>query len=184
MGLELMAAVQIAGVAIGAGGAAAQYVGSQQQASASKEAEAARRSKMELEGMRQRREILRRAQIAQSTALTRTTAQTGSAATSGSSALPGSYGQITAQGNEQLGNLGANLDIGNRIFDANSDAADSASISAMGKGFSTIGGALLQNSKAISEIGTSSLFGVNLPNLEPDFDPMTGLRKNKEWGYM
>lgn len=161
MGLEIMAIAQIAGLVIGAGGAAMSYSAQREQSAATKEAEQLRKAQMELEGQRKRREILRKVQMAQATGLTRTTGQTGSAAT-GSSALAGTYAQEQSFGQRELGQLGASLDIGRSIFDANARASDAATGQALGRGMQTIGGALIDRSKDLGQLG-GTLFGTYDP---------------------
>lgn len=155
----IMAGMQAAGIAIGVGGAATQYVGASRQAAASKEAEGLRKQAMELESARKQREIVRQAQLQASTALNRTTAQTGSSA-QGSSALPGAYGQIQQDAGRSLTYENAQLNIGRGIFDANAAYAGAGSLTAAGSAASTIGSALIKTSGPMQDM-MESLFGGN-----------------------
>jgi hypothetical protein len=152
-----MSGLQAAGVAVGIGGAVAQYRGQSEQAEASKRAEELRAKQMELESARKQREIIRRAQLANAQALATTTSQTGSAATA-SSALSGAQGQISQDAATNLGFEGQALGIGRGIFAANAQYAEAGKLTALGGAMGTIGSSLIKSSGQLNEMSTS-LFG-------------------------
>lgn len=153
------------GLAISAAGAATQYVGQQKQAKAQKqaiaaqqEAENTRRRQMELDANRKKREAIRQEMIQRSQAVATATNQ--GAASEGSSALAGVEGMLAAQTGGTVKAINQNVELGTDIFNSNAQvsaaqgrAASGASQASTGSGISSLGGALVNNSKTIAKIG-------------------------------
>ena len=153
------------GVALSAIGTVAGVAGSLASASAQKKAlaaqeraEALRQRQLNLEAQRKQREIYRKSIEARATALSTATNQ--GAADPGGSAVPGAYGSIAGEaGTASLG-VEQNRIIGNKIFDENRSAlsayrssASASSLTALGSGISSLGGAFVKNLGAINRIG-------------------------------
>lgn len=142
------------GLAISAIGLGVQVDAAGDAAKAQQKAEAARKKQMELDALRRRREAIREAIAARSLALSNATAQ-GAAEGSG---LLGGYAQIAGQAGRNILATNQNVELGNQIYDANSQYASAQSRSSIGGGMVDIGKTVLNNNKKIAQIG-DTLFG-------------------------
>lgn len=122
---------------------------------AQQQAEAIRRRAMEVDNERRRRQYIRESMIARATGLSNATNR----GASQSSAVPGIYGQIGGRTAFGITGLNDALVTGRGLFDANQDlfAARSAASSAgavgdLGRGLTSLGGALMSNYGAVDRI--------------------------------
>lgn len=155
--------IAMVGLGLTAAGLATSVVGTMQNASAQKKMseeqkkqEALRQQQMTLESMRRKREIIRNAQVAQATA--QATAQSqGSAESSG---LAGALSTVSSRAAGATLATNQNEDLGNQMFASNSrmagfmgERASAESITGIGNGLGSLGGALVKNSNEIGKIG-------------------------------
>lgn len=163
-----------AGLGLSAAGAGISYVGQQRAQKATAEAananlaqqreiERQRRRQMELEANRARRNTVRQAIAARSQAMA-LAANRGVG--SGSSVLGGVEGSIAGREGNNVLAINQNAEIGGRIFDINSQysgvignayrsAASGNTMASLGSGFTSIGGAMMQNNVTLAKVGTS-----------------------------
>lgn len=148
---SLAGAVGAVGTVAGLAGTALQYTGQQKAASAQQEAERLRQAQMNSEAIRQRRQALRASIVARGQAVSNASGQ----GAQDGSGLSGGLAQIqnTAGSNLQATNNGTQLGTG--IFQANSQAAQGQTTSALGSGVSSLGGALVKNQEAIGRVGAN-----------------------------
>jgi len=141
-----------AGTVAGLAGTGMQVVGTIQ---ANKEAERQamlQKAQMNMEATRQKRQIIRQATLARSSALVNAEAQ----GASSSSGLAGGLSQIGAEQGSNLAGVNASQDIGNAMFDSNARAAQAATLSSIGSGVSSLGGALVKNQNELARLGVYS----------------------------
>ena len=105
---------------------------------------------MNLEATRQRRQVIRQSLVARGQAINSATAQ-GAAEGSG---LAGGLAQVSGQANTNIGNINASQDLGSQMFSANRQASRGATMSSVGSGLSSLGGALFNNQQQIGRLGT------------------------------
>lgn len=137
------------GLAVGAAGAYTSYQGSREVAKGNRQAEAARRTSMNLDAARRRRAIIREIMAANA----QNTAMAAATGTMGSSLMGGMAGTVAGQGGNNLLGVSQNQQLGNDIFDANARTARGSSMSSMGEGLQSLGGAIVRNRESISRIG-------------------------------
>lgn len=157
-----IAAIGLAVSAVGVGtsvyGAVQQGNAQKKMAEEQKKQEAIRKQQMNLEAMRRKREIIRQSQMAQAKSLATAGAQGGAE----SSGFAGALGTISGgAGNASLA-TSQNEELGNSMFASNArmaglmgDAAQSGTISSAGSGLGSLGGALINQSKTISRVGSA-----------------------------
>jgi len=170
----ISAGVAAAGLGMQAYGMSQQMSGAKQAAAASQaiaadeiQQDALRRQAMELSAARQEKEILRNQQRARALALNATVNQGGQTGNS-TSALGGAVGQISGQTTTNQVGLEQNLALGRSMFDINNDVnrqkmlmAQAGATSAMGQGFSSLGGSLLGASGAAGNVGATAWGGAS-----------------------
>lgn len=168
------------GLALSAAGGLTSFFGQSKKAEADQAATAAqqraenlREQSMTIDADRKRREFIRQGQIARAQALTVATSQ-GAAQSSG---LQGAYGQIGGQTDWNILGVNEQEEIGHGMFQANRDllqarsqGAEADSQIALGKGISSLGGALVSNMGAIGRIYDTGMNSVG-PAI---FDAMRG----------
>jgi hypothetical protein len=137
-------------LALSAGGAYLQYQGSKQAEEGQRKAEQARQSSATLDARRRRRQIIREQQVARATALSNATNQ-GAGEGSG---LQGGYGSISGQANTAISGINQQETLGNAVFAANRQTSQGRTTASLGGAFQTVGGTILQNRQAISQVGT------------------------------
>ena len=137
-------ALAFTGLLISAVGVGLSYQASKDASKASKRAEAERKKQANLEHLRARRQRIREARIAHAEATSNLSQQGGL----GSSAASGSFSQITAQLGQNLSAGAQNQQISSNIFDANAQFAGAQGQQALGGGFQSFGGSLLDISQS------------------------------------
>ena len=149
-------ASSLAGVAGTAGalatvaGTGLQFYGQQQQAKAAEKAESLREAQMNIEATRQRRQVIRQSLIARGNAVNAATSQ----GASEGSGLAGGLGQITSQGASNIASINSAQGLGSAMFATNRQASQGATMSSVGAGLSSFGGALFNNQQQIGRLGT------------------------------
>lgn len=160
------AAIAAVGVGLSAYGAYNQYQGSkdvsaaqQQQIRLEQQAEAQRRQAMEIKARRDRLEAIRVGQRARALGLATATSQGATGA--GSSGIQGAFGQISGQTGTNLLGITQPLEIGQNIFDINSQISQAKIAQAQagtqvsfGQGLSSLGGQLVSNIGPLGSLGT------------------------------
>lgn len=156
-GLGLAGTATTLGGIAGLAGVGLQGVGMLQQMSAQEKAqktqeaaEQSRQNQMNFEAQRMIRSQVRQGVMARSVALTNATGQ-GAAQGSG---LQGGYGQISGSVGNNITGTTAAQGAANAQFGFNQRLAGYNADEAMGKGLSSLGGALVQNQDAIGRFGT------------------------------
>lgn len=158
----MIEALIIGGLVLAAAGTAVQVAGSIKSREAQKElireqrqAEANRKAAMEIDANRRRRELIRQSIIARSRALA-VTSQQGAAEGSG---LGGAFAQIQGQTAFGLGGLSAQEQLGANMFESNQRAfgargreAEAGTLSSVGTGLSSLGGAAVRSAGAFGRI--------------------------------
>lgn len=158
--LPIIAAV---GIGLAAAGAVTSFFGSQDASEAQQRAIAAqqrgeqvRKEAAHFDADRRRRQMIRMGLIQRSQAVAIANAQ---GANKGSG-LEGVFGQIASATSFAVSGVTGNLEYGDQLFAANQellearkDSADAESTMALGKGLSSLGGAVLGNIGSINSIG-------------------------------
>lgn len=167
------AAAGVAGVGVAALGMAEQAKGVREQRRGQEEAlalqsqiESKRQQQLNLDAMRRRREVVRQSLAARALALSTATAQ--GAGASGTSAIGGAYGQIQGRQGVNDNGIRQNQEIGNEIFGLNRGVlsayrtvAAGQSMSQLGAGLTSFGGAILNNAGTIGKVGEFAFGGSN-----------------------
>lgn len=177
-----MGAVGLIGTAISLVGTFMQTSAQQkmvaEQTAASKRAENGREQQMQLDAQRRRRQAVRESLLARSMSLTVGTSQ---GAQYGTGVAAGMSGATSQSLENQQGINSAEL-IGSRIFQANRDYFDATqrgqSGMALGAGISSIGGAIVSNAGAISQLGQNATAGP-APGQFGSYPPMPRPRPNR-----
>ncbi len=138
------------GTALGLAGTGFQVIGQFKAQAAAKRAEALREQQMKLDATRQRRQIIREAIVARGQAVSNASNQ----GALGGSGIQGGIAQITNRANQAIVGVNQNEKIGSQIFDANADIASGQTISSIGSGLSSLGGAFVDNQQTIGKLGT------------------------------
>ncbi len=138
------------GTALGIAGTGFQVMGQFKAQAAAKRAEALREQQMKLDATRQRRQIIREGIVARANAVSNATNQ----GAQGGSGLQGGIAQITSRANQGLVGVAQNEAIGSAMFDANADIASGQTLSSIGSGLSSLGGAFVDNQQTIGKLGT------------------------------
>ena len=138
------------GLALGAAGAATNYLGQRKVAKATKKQERVRQQQMNLDVARKRREVVRKLIIARATGVSNATNQ---GASLGDSAVQGGLFQATGTANVAGLELNQNADLGGQMFSANAMEASGRGTAAFGSALSSWGSGLIQNSTQISRVG-------------------------------
>lgn len=153
------------GLAVSAVGVGTSVYGSVTQGQAQKKAseeqkkqEELRKQQMNLEAMRRKRDIIRQSQIASARSTATAQAQGGAE----SSGLSGALSTISTQAGGASLATSQNQELGNAMFDSNARlagymgaAAQGGSIASAGSGIGSLGGALINQSRTISRVGSS-----------------------------
>jgi hypothetical protein len=149
--------MEIASLALMAGGLAVSTYGAikstqfqQKSLNLQREAEKTRQQQMNLEAMRRRREIIRNSEMARAQAMAIASAQ----GASDGSGIEGALGQIQGASGRGILGVNQNEELGNRLFDINSQITDNSIKQAGAQTWSTIGGAM------------SSLGGMGIKNAD------------------
>ena len=142
-------ALATAGLVASGVGAAGQAYYTQKASSASRRAERARQDQMRLESIRKQREFIRQKQAADSLALTRSVNQ--GAGIMGSN-LMGAYGQTQGAYGRATNSEYQNLQIGERIFQANMDQASAQGWASTFNGLGNFGTNMMTSAKGIGQI--------------------------------
>lgn len=149
----LAGAVGAAGTIAGIAGTGLSVMGQfQANAEAKKQAELAK-TQMNLEANRQKRGIIRQAVMARSIALSNANAQ----GASESSGLAGGTAQITAEQGTSLTGVVHGQVLGNKMFASKGREAEAQTLSSIGSGLSSLGGALVENQERIARLGVYSV---------------------------
>lgn len=144
-GVEIIPLVGLALTAIGTGTA---VYGATQAAEASQDAEDARKQQMNLDATRRRRAAIRESIVARGLSVNTAAAQ----GASEGSAIAGSIAQISGNAGESISNTNQNVQLGNKIFDANGRRAASESISGIGQGLQSWGQMVMSNADKIRRL--------------------------------
>jgi len=139
--------IAIAGLAIAAIGAGTTFVAQQQQAKAQEKATDLEKRRAAAQARRQRRATIREARVARGQALN-TAGQVGAGESSG---LSGGLSGIGAQLGSNLGFSTQTESIGSDLSRQGRKAASAGSLANIGRGVSSVGGALFSNSDRLSE---------------------------------
>lgn len=175
--------VAAVGVGVAAAGVGTQLYGASQSAEANEaaiaaqqRAEAIRLQAAKVDAARKQRQFIREQVIARAQALSTTTNQ----GANESSGLPGAYGQIAGRTAFGISGIQIAQATGQGLYGANQDllqaklaANDAASISAIGSGLTSLGGAITGNLGAIDRVfsgfgGGGSTGGINLGFANPN----------------
>jgi mannitol-specific phosphotransferase system IIBC component len=138
------------GLALGAAGAATQYLGNRRVAKASKQQERVRQKQMNLDIARKRREAIRKMLVARATGVSNAANQ---GASLSDSAVQGGISQAVQSANISSSELSQNADLGGQMFSANALEASGRGLSSFGGALSSWGSGLIQNSTQISRVG-------------------------------
>jgi hypothetical protein len=142
--MALGSALAVIGLGASLVGGAVQAVGQRKAAKASARAEKLRETQMNLEAQREKRKTVREATIARAQALSAGVSQGAQFGTS----IQGGQGAVsTAAASRQQG-ISQGQEIGAGIFQANRDIARAQSLTALGGGISSLGGALFSSSSS------------------------------------
>lgn len=138
------------GLGLSAVGTFTQMNAAKKQAAASQRAEALREKQMNLENQRQRRGVIRQALRARSAGLIVGSEQGASAGSGVAGALAG----VTAGAASNMQGLQQSYELGQGMFQANSQIAQAGAQASFGAGLSSLGGAIFSNSQTLGNIGT------------------------------
>lgn len=146
---------------------------------ASKDAERARAEQMRVESMRRMRDQIRQSQVANATALSRSVGQ---GAGVFSSNLMGAYGQTQGALGRASNAEYQNLQIGERIFQANMDLADAKGWASTFEGMGKFGTSLATNAGQIGQLG-QTWFGSNPDTRQSTAYPTAGGGSSGPYGW-
>lgn len=142
-----------AGAAATAVGVGAQVFGMVRAQKGEKRAEQIRKAQMDLESQRERRSVVRQANVARAAALSNATAQ----GAQDGSGLAGGQAQISGQAGTAISATNQNQQLGGQMFSANRMISSGNTMSSIGSGIQSLGGALVQNSQTIGRLGNYAL---------------------------
>ncbi len=137
------------GAAAGIAGTVVNYMGAQKAAAGQERAEKLRETQTKLEEARQRRAVVRQAQVARATAGSNATSQ----GAQDGSGLAGGIGQIQGQAGSTTAAISENAGISSGMFQANRTISQGQTMSSIGQGISSLGGALVNSQEPIGRLG-------------------------------
>lgn len=147
MGLETI--IGVIGLGLGAVGTGVQMVAASKAEKAQKRAETLRENQMKLEASRTRRQQVREMLAARGAALTAAESQ-GAGEGSG---VAGGLAQVQNTGGSAINATNQNQAISSNIFSANRQYASAQTLSSIGGGIGSLGGALVKNQSTLAKVG-------------------------------
>jgi hypothetical protein len=137
------------GVASSLAGTAVSFMGQMNAQKEAKKQAAIARTQVNLEASRNRRQIIRQAMIARSEATSNATAQ-GAAKGSG---LAGGLAQATAESGANVSNVNLGQQLSEQMYKSKIRASNAETLSSIGSGLSSLGGAFTTNQQEIGRLG-------------------------------